>query len=112
MRRQLIALVERIARSDRTFEPINGRWHGTCLICNGRLAFDANRPEGVNVEHIVPRNGGGTNDLRNLALTHASCNAEKGRNWDDRRARRGRDVEYARLIARLQAERARRWCDP
>jgi 5-methylcytosine-specific restriction endonuclease McrA len=105
-------VLEEIARSDATFERLDGRWTGKCLICNGRLSFDPAHPEGVNVEHIVPRGAGGTSDLRNLALTHPSCNGEKGRNWDSRRARRGRDDAYAALVARLQERRAERWREP
>jgi 5-methylcytosine-specific restriction endonuclease McrA len=104
-------LLDALALSDTTFERIDGRWSGKCLICNGRLSFDAARPEGVSVEHIVPRGEGGGNDLRNLALTHPSCNGEKGRNWDNRRARRSAE-DYARLVARLRAERLRRWREP
>ena len=112
MARRTQDLLEQIARSDRTFARLDGRWTGKCLICNGRLAFDVRQPEGVNVEHIIPRNRGGTNDLINLALTHPSCNGEKGRNWDNKRARRSRSEEYALLLARLQAERRSRWQDP
>lgn len=102
------ALLEEIARSDVTFSEQDGRWTGKCLICNGWLSFDPRRPEGVSIEHIVPRTRGGTNDLANLARAHPSCNGEKGRNWDNRRGRRGRSEEYDRLIERLQRERVRR----
>jgi hypothetical protein len=105
-------LLDALARSDATFERVDDRWSGKCLICNGRLSFDPAHPEGVNVEHIVPRGKGGGNDLLNLGLTHPSCNGEKGRNWDNRKARRSRADDYARLVARLQAERLRRWRDP
>lgn len=103
------SLLEQIAVRDATFVWLDGRWSGKCLICNGRLTFDPTRPEGVNVEHIVPRAERGGSDLTNLGLTHPACNGEKGRNWDNRRARRGRAEEYARLIARLQEERRGRW---
>ena len=104
--------MERIAASDATFERVAGRWLGKCLICNGRLAFDPADGEGASIEHIVPRSAGGGDDLRNLALTHPSCNGEKGRNWDATRARRRACDAYLRLVARLQAERARRWREP
>lgn len=106
------ALLEAIARTDATFVQHDGRWTGKCLICGGRLSFDPRQPAGVSIEHIVAQTLGGTNDLPNLALAHPSCNGEKGRNWDNRRRRRGRSEEYARLVERLQQERARRWRDP
>ena len=101
-----------IAATDSTFTRADGRWTGKCLICNGRLAFHERDGQGADIEHIVPRSAGGTNELRNLALTHPACNQEKGRNWDAPRARRARPERYAALIARLQAERTRRWQAP
>ncbi len=78
-------LMCQIAATDRTFEREGDRWYGKCLICNGRLSFDARTGFGANIEHIWPRNLGGGNALLNLGLTHPGCNAEKGRNWDPRR---------------------------
>lgn len=48
------------------------------------------------IEHVIPRSRGGTNDLRNLQLAHATCNSRKGNRlrcgfkpptvwWDDSR---------------------------
>jgi hypothetical protein len=64
------SLKEQIARTDNTFERADRWWVGKCLICNGRLSFDARGGFGANVEHIVPRTEGGDNDLLNLGLTH------------------------------------------
>jgi hypothetical protein len=108
--RQLMRLA---ALSDNTFSRAGGRWQGRCLICNGRLGFDERTGVGANLEHILPRSRGGTNELSNLGLTHPGCNAEKGRNWDSRKGRRGRDSEgYARLLERLRQRRRERWRDP
>ncbi len=102
-------LMEQIARTDNTFSHVDGSWVGKCLICNGRLSFDARTGYGANVEHIVPRTEGGTNSLLNLGLTHPRCNGEKGRNWDNRKARpRDRD-RYDALVARELARRKERW---
>lgn len=67
---------------------------------------------GANVEHLVPRARGETNDLLNLGLTHPARNAEKGRNWDPPRERRHRAEEYDRLVRRLLGRRRERWREP
>ncbi len=110
--RRRLALIERLARSDRSFVREGDRWTGKCLICNGWLSFDRRDGVGVNVEHIRPRGAGGGSDIGNLALTHPACNAEKGRHWDQRRARRRAAGDYAALLLRLQERRLARWRDP
>ena len=76
------------------------------------MLFRSRTGEGANVEHIVPRTLGGGNDLRNLGITHPRCNGEKGRNWDSGKRARAQPERYAEIVARLRAERARRWRDP
>ncbi|HEY7780478.1 MAG TPA: HNH endonuclease [Ktedonobacterales bacterium] len=104
-------LMNRVARTDATFALRGDEWWGKCLICGGPLRFDARTGIGANVEHIVPRALGGTNDLRNLGVTHPHCNSEKGRHWDATRRHRAKPDAYRALIARIQAERLRRWRD-
>jgi 5-methylcytosine-specific restriction endonuclease McrA len=100
------------AATDRTFSRSRTRWFGKCLICNGNLSFDERTGVGANLEHIVPRSRGGTNDLANLGVTHPACNAEKGRNWDSRKAlRRHTPEEYQALLDRLLQRRRERWLD-
>lgn len=103
--------MNRIAATDATFTRRGGEWVGRCLICGAPLRFDAETGEGANIEHIVPRSLGGTNDLRNLGITHPRCNGEKGRNWDPKRRHRADRERYAAIVHRLLAERARRWRD-
>jgi 5-methylcytosine-specific restriction endonuclease McrA len=110
--RRRLALIERFARSDCSFAREGDRWTGKCLICNGWLAFDRRDGVGVNVEHIRPRSAGGAGELTNLALTHPACIAEKGRHWDNRRARRHAAAEHLALLQRLHERRAARWRDP
>ncbi|HEX8034183.1 MAG TPA: HNH endonuclease [Ktedonobacterales bacterium] len=105
-------LMARIAETDATFTLHKRDWIGKCLICGGPLRFDADTGEGADIEHIQPRSLGGTNDLHNLGITHRKCNAEKGRRWDGHRRRRAEPGRYQALIARLRAERERRWRDP
>jgi 5-methylcytosine-specific restriction endonuclease McrA len=102
----------RIAATDRTFRRAGDRWIGKCLICNGPLAFDAGTGLGANIEHIVPRTPGGTHDLLNLGITHPGCNGEKGVHWDAPRRHRANPTRYAEIVARLLAERRRRWREP
>ncbi len=105
------SLREQIARTDNTFERAGRLWIGKCLICNGRLSFDARGGFGANVEHIVPRTEGGDNDVLNLGLTHPHCNAEKGRNWDNRK-KRSDAARYEALVGGFLARRKERWRDP
>ncbi len=106
-----IAIMRRIARSDRTFSLLEGQWMGKCLICNGRLSFRDWDGFGANIEHILPRVAGGDNELSNLALTHPTCNGEKGRQWDAPKKHRHpiRQTAYRQLVDRLQARRVERW---
>lgn len=105
-------LMNQIAATDTTFTRQDDCWVGRCLICNGPVRFDAQTGQGANIEHILPRSLGGTNDLRNLGVTHARCNSEKGRRWDPKRRHRANPDRYAELLTRLQTERTRRWREP
>lgn len=104
--------MRQIAETDTTFTRRAESWVGRCLICNGPVRFDARTGEGANIEHILPRSLGGTSDLRNLGVTHARCNSEKGIHWDPKARHRADPERYAALLARLQAERLRRWREP
>ena len=104
------SLKERIAMTDSTFALVGDTWSGKCLICNGHLSFNRRSGFGANVEHIVPRTEGGSNDLHNLGLTHPRCNAEKGRNWDNRKTRSD-PARYQALVARFRERRKARWRD-
>jgi 5-methylcytosine-specific restriction endonuclease McrA len=104
-----VELMNRIAETDRTFAFDGERWHGKCLICNGRLSFDRLTGFGANVEHIQPRTLGGDNALLNLGLTHPGCNAEKGRNWDPKRRHRADPNRYRAIVDTLLAKRRERW---
>lgn len=106
------SLLNQIAATDATFTREGEDWIGRCLICGGPLRFCARTGEGATVEHILPRSLGGANDLRNLGIAHPRCNGEKGRRWDPKRRHRARQAEYAALLDRLHARRARRWRDP
>jgi 5-methylcytosine-specific restriction endonuclease McrA len=105
------ALLNAIALTDATFWREGDDWIGKCLMCGGPIRFDARTGEGATVEHIRPRTLGGGSDLLNLGVAHGRCNGEKGRRWDPRRRHRRDPNAYAVLIARLLAERARRWRD-
>ncbi len=106
-----IASMRHIARSDRTFSLLEGQWIGKCLICNGRLSFRDRDGFGANIEHILPRVAGGSNELSNLALTHSACNGEKGRHWDAPKSHRNplRQAAYREMVGRLKARRGERW---
>jgi 5-methylcytosine-specific restriction endonuclease McrA len=104
-----------IVHTDATFERVHVRgeelWRGRCIHCNSALmvALDGRVLGPVTVEHIVPRNHGGADDLPNLALACARCNSEKGLRHDHKRRNDPRRVE---LEARLLEKRRARWRDP
>lgn len=109
-----VDVMRQIAQTDRTFEQLDGQWLGKCLICNGRLSFRDRDGFGANIEHIFPRVLGGTDELKNLGLTHLGCNGEKGRHWDAPRHHRTltRNAAYQELVERLQTRRQERWREP
>ena len=86
-------------------------WSGKCLICNRHLQLELSGKaiSQVTVEHILPRNHGGTDDLSNLALACARCNNEKGRNIDCRHVG---DPKLWEVVHKLQEKRRRRWVEP
>lgn len=45
-----------------------------CWVCE-QIETD---PRRLTIEHITPRSQGGTDELGNLALSHASCNYSRG----------------------------------
>lgn len=101
-----------IIATDSTFERTDYRgeevWCGRCIFCNRRLyvAVDGTPISRATIEHMLPRNHGGTDDLENLALACAGCNREKGSRHD----RKPRSDPRAReIIDRLIARRRARW---
>lgn len=53
-----------------------------CQICgrplDRRESEPWRNPRAISFDHIVPRSAGGLSDLRNLRLTHRSCNMQRG----------------------------------
>ena len=47
-----------------------------CYLCGQGLIWD----DPWEIEHVIPRSRGGTDDLNNLGLAHRSCNRVKGAN--------------------------------
>ena len=103
------------AATDRSFELAEQNGDavlcGKCIHCNARhvLALDGTPRTRATVEHIVPRNHGGTDELGNLAIACARCNFGKGHRLD---ARRWDDPTLQRVVATLQARRAERMRPP
>jgi hypothetical protein len=62
---------------------------GRCWLCDEWLdMFQPSRSWGsASWEHIVPKSSGGSDDARNLVLTHHECNLARGRSlmWHMRR---------------------------
>lgn len=54
------------------------RQAGLCFYCTVDL-----RDIKVNIEHVIPRSKGGTNDKKNLVLACSSCNKDKGSSKPD-----------------------------
>ncbi|MEM9196044.1 MAG: HNH endonuclease, partial [Myxococcota bacterium] len=101
----------RVAESDRTFERKEARGEivleGKCIHCQRKLALalDGTPLSDATLEHIVPKNHGGTDDLENLAIACARCNSEKGLRHDHKSAN---DPKLREVIATLQARRLER----
>ena len=111
LRRLLLA----VAQTDRTFslEDVRGQraWVGRCLHCRRRIVVpcDAGEPASATLEHIVPRNHGGGDDLDNLGLACRTCNHQKGMRLD---CRRFDDPQLQEVIRSLRAERLARRREP
>jgi 5-methylcytosine-specific restriction endonuclease McrA len=108
-------LIRLVVETDATFERqlVRGEevWVGRCIHCQRRLVagLDGSASPGVTIEHVVPRNHGGTDEALNLALACGGCNAEKGLRYDWRRRDDPRRVE---LEQALRERRLARWRDP
>jgi 5-methylcytosine-specific restriction endonuclease McrA len=104
-----------IAATDRTFEvkDLDGEriLEGKCIHCQKKLTLhmDGTPINGATLEHIVPKNHGGTDDIQNLAIACASCNSEKGLRHDHKRAD---DPKLREVIERLQRRRRDRLRKP
>jgi 5-methylcytosine-specific restriction endonuclease McrA len=104
-----------VARTDNTFELVEARgqwvWQGKCLHCSRRLLLkeDGEAISRATVEHIIPRNHGGTDEAENLGIACFACNNEKGRRHDPRKKD---DPRAQEVIESLQARRLERWRDP
>lgn len=104
-----------VVETDNTFERQSVRgdevWVGRCIHCQRRLVvgLDGQASAGVTLEHLVPRNHGGTDEARNLALACGGCNAEKGLRYDWRRRDDPRRVELEQALCE---RRLGRWREP
>ena len=103
-----------IVATDSTYEPreLDGKrvWVGKCIHCNRKLTIgdDGTPISHATIEHIWPRNHGGANDLRNIALACAGCNREKSRH--DRQHEK--DIRLGEVVDELRRRRTERWRDP
>ncbi len=77
-----------IAATDATFEldRASATITGKCIHCRRKLTLraDGTPVSRATIEHIVPRTHGGGDDLDNLAIACARCNAGKGHRLDHR----------------------------
>ena len=109
--RTLLAIIA----TDTTFERASAGdrevWAGKCLLCNARLmiGLDGEPISRATIEHIVPKSHGGTDELENLGIACARCNAEKGIRHDNKR--KG-DARLAEVVAKLSEKRKARWRPP
>lgn len=110
-RRTLLAIIATDATFERSIAGDREVWSGKCLHCNARLtiALDGEPISRATIEHIVPRNHGGTDDLSNLGIACARCNTEKGVRHDHKR--KG-DARLQEIVAKLTEKRQARWREP
>lgn len=87
----------------RRFESIQ-RQQGMCLYCGSAIEMNSSE-----LDHIVPKAGGGSNRVDNLVATCRPCNAAKGKlpfaAWATKSSRPGVSVEEA-------TTRVKAWKDP
>jgi hypothetical protein len=99
------------AATDRTFERASIAGEpaliGKCIRCGRKLALalDGRPLSQATLEHVIPRTHGGTDELGNLAIACARCNAQKGYRQDFKPAA---DPGLQHLIAVLQQRRMER----
>ena len=104
-----------ILATDMTFERSTAGdrdvWSGKCLHCNARLliGLDGEPISRATIEHIMPRNHGGSDDLSNLGIACARCNSEKGVRHDHKQKN---DARLQEVVAKLAEKRRARWRDP
>lgn len=104
-----------VAATDSTFERMeqagNTVLSGRCIHCRKRhvLTTEGEPLSLASLEHIMPRNHGGTNRAANLAIACKSCNGAKGRRLD---CRRKGDPDLQHVVELLSARRRERWREP
>ncbi|MEM7434951.1 MAG: HNH endonuclease [Myxococcota bacterium] len=104
-----------VAATDATFEQKAHRgqtvFEGRCIHCQRKLvlAEDGTPHNQATLEHIVPKNHGGSDAIENLAIACARCNAEKGLRHDHKRPD---DPKLRAVIERLQERRRARLREP
>jgi 5-methylcytosine-specific restriction endonuclease McrA len=102
------------AATDRTFDrrEVDGgpALVGKCIHCNRRIVVSLDgAPSSATLEHILPKNHGGTDDVDNLALACRGCNHGKGTRLDHRPLS---DPKLQEVLATLEARRAKRRREP
>ena len=106
-------LVLQVVATDSTFHRATVRgaeaWVGKCLHCNRKLVVALDGATAATIEHCVPRNHGGTDEPKNLALACEPCNRQKGFRHDHRPAAHPRTRE---VIDALVQRRLERWKEP
>jgi 5-methylcytosine-specific restriction endonuclease McrA len=105
-------LVLGIVRTDNTFteHEVRGErmWVGKCIHCDSKLVVAKDGTTAATIEHIEPKHHGGDNQLENLALACARCNAGKGVRLDHRKRS---DKTLSRVVTALKEKRIARWRD-
>ena len=83
---------------------------GKCIHCGTKLVVDLDGRRGMaTLEHNVPRNPGGRDELENLALACTRCNNTKGIHHD---AKSSDDPGLRRVIETLATRRRNRMRAP
>lgn len=100
-----------LASTDSTFVDRGSFWEGKCIHCKTKLRIrnDGKLLDKTSIEHIVPRNKGGSNELTNLAFACKSCNGMKGRDVD---ILSENNPKYQKVVGFLVERRKERWVDP
>lgn len=70
---------------------LRGKYGDNCHWCKNCMVFDGDGPLRATIEHVIPLDRGGLDNLNNMRLAHKKCNNQRGNNMPELNER-----EYAK----------------
>lgn len=69
-----VGVQKRLSKLSRRIQSITDRDGWTCWLCEQEVDPYDLGPHHASADHVIPKRMGGSNELTNLLLAHASCN--------------------------------------